>query len=95
MSAAEPRVVIDDERVRVTAWTFSGAGASTGPHVHGHDYVVVPVTGGSFVVTDADGAVREMVQQAGVPYLGTAGTAHDVANGSDRAAVFVEVELKG
>jgi len=32
---------------------------------------------------------------AGEPYLGTAGTEHDVVNAGDRPAVFVEIELKG
>jgi quercetin dioxygenase-like cupin family protein len=95
MSDAESATSIDDEQVRVTTWTFGEAGASTGPHVHEYDYVVVPVTGGTFVVTDSDGAVHEMIQRAGTPYRGTAGTAHDVANGMDRPAVFVEIELKG
>jgi hypothetical protein len=93
VTEAEPTIVIDDGRIRVTTWTFREGGASTGPHVHGHDYVVVPVTGGTFIVTGADGAVREMTQHAGVPYRGTAGTAHDVANGGEQPAVFVEVEL--
>jgi len=38
--------------------------------------------------------VRELEQVAGSPYLGTAGTDHDVVSGSDREAVFVEIELK-
>jgi len=29
-----------------------------------------------------------------VPYLGTEGTAHDVASGLDQETVFVEIELK-
>jgi quercetin dioxygenase-like cupin family protein len=95
MSDAESVTTIDDEQIRVTTWTFAGAGASTGPHVHEYDYVVVPVSGGTFVVTDSDGTVHEMTQNAGSPYRGTAGTAHNVANGADVPAVFVEIELKG
>jgi quercetin dioxygenase-like cupin family protein len=94
MTQAEHRISIDDERIRVTTWTFPEAGATTGPHVHEHDYVVVPVTGGTFVVTAADGERRELTQQAGVPYQGVTGTAHEVVNGTDSAAEFVEVELK-
>lgn len=95
MSRAEPVVTIDDERVRVTTWTFRHQGASTGPHVHEHDYVVVPVTGGTFLVTGADGVVREMTQHPGLPYRGLAGTAHEVTHGADGLAVFVEIELVG
>ena len=43
---------------------------------------------------DLDGSVREMNQVAGSPYLGTAGTAHDVVSAAAQEAVFVEIELK-
>ena len=42
---AEPVVHIDDERFRVTEWRFA-TGAETGWHIHGHDYVIVPLTDG-------------------------------------------------
>lgn len=93
MTQAESLTTIQDERIRVTTWTFPRAGASTGPHVHEYDYVVVPVTGGSFTVTGSDGELRELTQQAGTPYRGTAGTAHDVASSAEGPAVFVELEL--
>ena len=94
MSNAQPRVDADNDRVRVTTWTFQD-GEATGHHRHEFDYIVVPITGGRFVVTDNDGCTRELTQQPGSPYLGVAGTEHDVTNQSGRAAIFVEVELKG
>ena len=94
MTRARALVTIDDERVRVTTWTFEHAGDDTGGHVHEYDYVVVPVSGGTFAVTGPDGAVRELDQQAGAPYVGTAGTAHNVANAGRAPASFVEIELK-
>jgi quercetin dioxygenase-like cupin family protein len=94
MSAARGLVSADDERVRVTTWTFDAAGAATGRHRHELDYVVVPVTGGTFRIVDADGSERELEQVAGSPYLGTAGTEHDVINATDGVVVFVEIELK-
>jgi beta-alanine degradation protein BauB len=94
MSNATSNTTVDDDRFRITTWTFGAQGVAIGQHVHEYDYVVVPVTGGTFIVTDPDGATREMTQQAGVPYLGTAGTAHDVANVPGAPAVFVEIELK-
>lgn len=94
MSEAHHIVSADNDQVRVTTWTFGGAGAATGQHRHEFDYVVVPITGGRFTVTDIDGSVREMDQVAGSPYLGAAGTAHDVVSATDREAVFVEIELK-
>jgi beta-alanine degradation protein BauB len=83
----------DDDRVRVTIWTFQ-EGEDTGHHRHEYDYVVVPITGATFEVIDTDGATRELTQQAGVPYFGRAGTEHNVINRSGRTAVFVELELK-
>jgi hypothetical protein len=94
MSAAGSTVMVDDDRLRITTWTFDADGAATGHHRHEFDYVVVPVTGGTFTVIGADGSVRELVQVPGAPYLGAAGTAHDVVNASGTRAVFVEVELK-
>ena len=94
MSTAQPAVTADNDQVRVTTLTFGADGATTGRHRHEFDYVVVPVTGGSFQVTETDGSLREMAQVAGTPYLGAAGTAHDVANATGQEAVFVEIELK-
>jgi quercetin dioxygenase-like cupin family protein len=94
MSAARATTVIDDERVRVTTLTFDAIGDATGWHVHEYDYVIVPVTGGTFQVTAPDGGRHELTQEAGSPYLGQAGTEHDVANAGAPSAVFVEIELK-
>lgn len=94
MSPARHVVNADTDEVRVTTWTFAAAGDATGEHRHEFDYVVVPITGGRFRVVDLDGSVREMDQVAGSPYLGTAGTAHDVVSAGGEEAVFVEIELK-
>jgi beta-alanine degradation protein BauB len=85
----------DNDAVRVTTWTFSRAGDATGHHRHEFHYVVVPGPGGSFEVVEPDGSTRVMEQVAGSPYLGTAGTEHDVVSASEHEAVFVEIELKG
>ena len=95
MTLASGMVSEDNDRVRVTTWTFEAPGDATGQHRDEFDYVVVPITGGTFTVTDLDGTVREMTQVAGSPYLGAAGTDHDVVNATDGHAVFVEIELKG
>lgn len=92
MEQAESAVLVDNERVRVTVWTFA-PGQATGPHRHELDYVVVPVSGGTFTVTAADGTT-ELHQQAGQAYARQAGAEHDVANSGPQRAVFVEVELK-
>lgn len=94
MTNARSETNIDDERIRVTTWTFAAQHDETGFHVHEYDYVVVPVTGGAFTVIGPDDSSREMTQRAGVPYPGTAGTAHNVIYSGQAPAVFVEIELK-
>ena len=78
MADARPNVAVDDDRVRVTTWTFEAPGDATGWHRHEFDYLVVPVTGGTFKVVEPDGCEREMEQVAGAPYAGRVGTEHDV-----------------
>lgn len=94
MVAAVGTVTADTAAVRVTRWNFE-SGAGTGRHRHEHEYAVIPVTGGLFTVTDAQGGVTTMQQVAGEPYLGKIGTAHDVVNATDDPVSFVEVEWKG
>jgi beta-alanine degradation protein BauB len=94
MSPAQTTTVVDTEQIRVTRWTFEADGDATGWHVHEYDYVVVPVTGGTFTVTEPDGGTRELIQEAGAPYVGSAGTEHDVVNASGASAAWVEIELK-
>jgi quercetin dioxygenase-like cupin family protein len=94
MATAESVTVIDDDQLRVTAWTFAADGDETGHHVHEYDYLVVPLTGGTFTVTNDDGTTSELLQRAGVPYRGTVGTSHNVANSGGSRAVFLDVELR-
>lgn len=85
--------MFDDARKRVSRFEFED-GAETGIHFHELDYVVVPVTGGKFMVEAVDGEVKSIDQQAGVAYQGLSGTHHNVKNSSGKAAVFVEIEFK-
>ena len=85
-------VQIDNERVIVTEYRFA-PGAETGPHVHAHDYVVVPLTSGMLRLEEAAG-VREASLQAGVSYARPAGVAHNVINANDYEFRFVEIEIK-
>jgi quercetin dioxygenase-like cupin family protein len=94
MAIARSTRTADDDRVRVTTLAFAD-GDETGEHRHEYDYLVVPVTGGTFTVIERDGSTHDLVQEAGAPYLGKAGTEHNVVNASGRAATFVEIELKG
>jgi beta-alanine degradation protein BauB len=94
MKPAEPSVTTDDGQVRVTTWTFGGRGSSMGEHRHDYNYIVVPVTGGILTVTTPDGAQHDMIQHAGSPYHGSAGTTHSVTNNTGQQVVFVGIELK-
>jgi quercetin dioxygenase-like cupin family protein len=89
---AIPTVQIDNERVIVTEWRFA-PGAETGHHVHGHDYVVVPMTTGTLRLEEP-GGVRDVMLQAGVSYARTAGVAHNVINANDHEFRFIEIELR-
>jgi quercetin dioxygenase-like cupin family protein len=94
MPQARPTIHEENDRVRLTTWTFDD-GDATGHHTHEFDYVVVPITGGRFEIIEDDGSTRELVQDAAVPYLGRIGTSHDVVNRSGFEARFIEIELKG
>jgi quercetin dioxygenase-like cupin family protein len=88
---AVPTVQIDNARVRVTEWCFA-PGAQTGHHVHGFDYVVVPLTTGRLRLEEPDG-VREVSLTAGVSYTRQAGVAHNVINANDHEFRFIEIEI--
>lgn len=82
---------VRNDRVIVTEWRFA-PGASTGHHVHAHDYVVVPLTSGLLRLEEADG-VREAELHAGVSYARPAGVAHNVVNINAHDFRFIEIEI--
>ncbi len=89
---AVPSIQINNERVLVTKWQFA-PGAQTGEHVHGYDYVVVPLTSGKLRLIEPDGT-RDVELLAGASYARPAGVAHNVVNINDHEFSFVEIELK-
>lgn len=89
---ATPHPQIENDRVIVTEWRFE-PGAETGHHVHGYDYVVVPLTTGTLRLEEPTG-VREVQLQAGVSYSRPKGVTHNVINANSYEFRFVEVELK-
>ena len=90
---ATPETMIENERVRVTQWSFA-PGAATGWHVHDYDYVITPVIGSNVTIVDADGAETSVVMEPGRSYFRKAGVAHDVIIAGPGPLVFVETELK-
>ncbi len=89
---AEPVVHIDDGRFRVTEWRFQ-PGAETGWHIHGHDYVIVPLTDGRLDLGLPDGGSAQASLSQGVPYSRRTGVAHNVVNGGEAPLAFLEVEV--
>ncbi len=90
---AEPTILVDDERVKVTRWHFE-PGAETGWHRHGMDYVVTTLTPCSFLLEEPGGGERRVEMEAGFSYRRDEGVEHNVVNGGDAPMAFVEVELK-
>lgn len=88
---AEPVVHIDDDRFTVTEWRFA-PGAETGWHVHGHDYVIVPLTDGTLGLEEPGGATRQAALTQGVPYSRREGVHHNVTNAGPAPLAFLEVE---
>lgn len=91
--AAQSDVQQDTPEVRVTEWRLA-PGAATGPHVHGMDYVIVPITTGVMTIVAPDGARSQAPITMGKSYFRKAGVAHDVRNETASEIVFLEVELK-
>ena len=90
---ATPEVMIDNDRVVVTKWSFA-EGAETGWHRHGHDYVVVPLGDGKLILEEPHGAVREAPLFDGEPYFRPEGVEHNVVNGTGKPFAFLEIEIK-
>ena len=90
---ATHEILIDDERVRVTRWDFM-AGAETGWHRHGHDYVITTITPCSFLLEEPGGGTRRVDMAAGSAYRRNEGVEHNVVNGGSEPMSFVELELK-
>ncbi|WP_340107862.1 cupin domain-containing protein [Pikeienuella sp. HZG-20] len=91
--SATPETLVDNDRVRVTKWSFK-PGEATGWHVHEYDYVVTPIVGSMVVMIDGDGKEANVEMVVGTSYFRQAGVAHDVVNAGAGPLVFVETELK-
>ena len=89
---AVPTVLIDEPHVRVTEWRFA-PDAETGWHVHGHDYVVVPMLDGALLLEEPGGVTRTVPMRAHAPYARPAGVDHNVVNASGHEYAFIEVEM--
>jgi quercetin dioxygenase-like cupin family protein len=89
---AVPTVQVDNDEVIVTEWRFT-PGSETGKHLHGYDYVVVPMTDGLLLLETPEGE-KHAPLVAGQSYFRKAGVEHNVINASDHDIVFIETEIK-
>ena len=92
---ASSRVLIDNDRVRVTEWRFASRGDNTGWHKHAYDYVVVPLFDGKLEISMPDGKTVVAELKSGEPYFREKGVEHDVLNGNDFECAFIEIEMVG
>ena len=90
---ATSEVLIDNDRVRVTRWSFASKGANTGWHRHEHDYVVVPQFDGRLEIDLPGGKHMTAELKTGVPYYRELGVEHDVISGNEFPCAFIEIEL--
>ena len=90
---AKANIQIDNERVRVTEYSFN-KNEETGFHVHQWDYVVIPQTNGLLLLINDKDAETTATLVKGQPYYRKAGVSHNVINNGKEKLVFIEVEIK-
>ena len=50
---ANANVLIDNDKVKVTEWSFE-VGDSTGHHIHEYNYIIVPMLDGELRIIDSN-----------------------------------------
>ena len=90
---AKTNIQIDNERIRVTEYSFN-KGDETGFHTHQWDYVVVPKTSGQLLIIDDRQVETTATLFKGEPYYRKAGISHNVINNGTEKLVFIELEIK-
>ena len=90
---AKSEVMIDNEKTRVTRWSFE-PGEDNGEHIHEYDYVVVPLMDGQLKIINHDGEISISELSEGVSYFRKKGGNHNVINNNDFPYSFVEIEFK-
>ena len=89
----DSNIMIDNERTRVTLWTFK-PGEETGQHIHEFDYVVVPLKDGQLKIINDDKSTTLSDLKKGISYFRNKGVNHNVINNNDYTYSFVEIEFK-
>ena len=84
---------INNNIVKVSKFTLKPKG-STGFHLHGLDYVIIPITDGSLKLIDKKNQESFATLKAGHPYFRKKGIEHNVINIGTKTITFIEVEIK-
>ena len=90
---AKANIQIDNERVRVTEYSFN-KNEETGFHVHQWDYVVIPQTDGLLLLINDNDVETTATLVKGQAYYREAGVSHNVINNGKEKLVFIEIEIK-
>jgi len=90
---AKSKIMIDNEKTRVTRWSFK-LGEETDQHIHEYDYVVVPMEDSELKIINKDGSVSVSELTRGVSYFREKGVNHNVINNNDFLYSFIEIEIK-
>ena len=92
MPKATGTLLLENDRLRVTLWSFAPA-ADTGWHRHTLDYIVVPLTSGRLRLELPGGGEALSDLTIGAPYFRKAGVEHNVINVNNFDFTFIEIEL--
>ena len=89
---AKANVLIDNDKVKVTEWSFE-VGDSTGHHIHEYNYIVVPMYDGELRIVDKDNNVTISKLTKGGAYYREKGVEHNVLNNNNSPYSFIEIEF--
>ena len=89
---ANANVLIDNDKVKVTEWSFE-VGDSTGHHIHKYNYIVVPMLDGELRIVDKDNNETISKLTKGGAYYREKGVEHNVLNNNNIPYSFIEIEL--
>ena len=89
---ANANVLIDNDNVKVTEWSFE-VGDSTGHHIHEYNYIVVPMLDGELRIVDKDNNETISKLTKGGAYYREKGVEHNVLNNNNIPYSFIEIEL--
>ena len=89
---ANANVLIDNDNVKVTEWSFE-VGDSTGHHIHEYNYIVVPMLDGELRIVDKDNNETISKLTKGGAYYREKGVEHNVLNNNKIPYSFIEIEL--